>query len=72
MTQNQKTLQEMTADEAYVFILGDPSAHTWLQAFLWRAWQMDPVDASNDADIAAMVLTKRCDELAERLGIPSA
>ncbi len=71
MTQNEKPLQEMTADEAYVFILEDPAAHYWLKETLEEAWQLDPVDASNDADILAMVLTKKCDELSERLGIPS-
>ena len=61
----------MTADEAYVFILADPSAHYWLKGALFGAWQLDPVDASNDADVLAMVLTKKCDELFEQLGIPS-
>ncbi len=67
-----KPLAEMSADEAYIFILGDPTAHHWLKDALFAAWHLDPVDASNDADVMAMVLTKKCDELSERLGIPSA
>ncbi len=64
-------IESLSSDESYAFILTDPTASYWLKGALFRVWQRDPVDALNDAEILVSVLTKKCDELSERQGIPS-
>ncbi len=58
--------EHLSAEESYKHILADLGAHYWLKGALFRAWQMDPVDAADDAFILNLVLRKRCDELLRR------
>ena len=45
-----------------VQVLADPSASFWLKQTLTLALSRDPVDAANDAELAARLLDKRCRE----------
>ena len=44
-------------------ILGDPAASFWIKQALKTALARDPVDAANDADVLAEVLSQRCSRL---------
>lgn len=44
-------------------ILRDPAASFWIKQALQTALQRDPVDAANDAEVLAKVLSHRCSHL---------
>lgn len=56
MCQEIESADGPTIDE----ILADPAASFWLKAALRSALLRDPVDAANDADVLARVLSDRC------------
>lgn len=41
-------------------VLEDPSTSFWLRAALLSCLSRDPVDAANDAEVLALLLTERC------------
>lgn len=43
-------------------ILADPSASFWLKDALKGALKIDPVDAANQAELLALVLSNRADK----------
>ncbi len=47
-------------------ILGDPCSSGWIKAALESALLRDPVDAANDAEVLARVLSHRCERLLSR------
>ena len=44
-------------------VLADPAASFWLKTALRSALCRDPVDAANDAEILALMLDERCDQI---------
>jgi hypothetical protein len=44
-------------------VLADPAASSWLKTALRSALCRDPVDAAHDAEILALVLEERCDQI---------
>jgi len=44
-------------------VLADPAASFWLKTALRSAMCRDPVDAAHDAEILALVLEERCDQI---------
>ena len=44
-------------------IMTDPTASNWLKRALGEALLLDPVDAANEAEILALVLSERADSL---------
>lgn len=44
-------------------LLDSPGTSHWLREALSKAVERDPVDAANDAEVLAELLTRRCDEL---------
>jgi len=43
--------------------LHDPAASYWLKNSLRSALSRDPVDAANDAEVLARLLSERCQEI---------
>jgi len=41
-------------------VLDDPAVSLWLKAALRSALSRDPVDATNDSDVLARLLDRRC------------
>ncbi len=56
----------MTNNERIRAILADRAASRWLVSALAGALVRDPVDAANDAEVLAVVLAKRCEDVNER------
>ena len=44
-------------------VLVDPAASFWLKTALSSALCRDPVDAAHDAEILALMLDERCDQI---------
>ena len=44
-------------------ILGDPTTSNWMKRALTEALLLDPVDAANEAEVLALVLSERADNL---------
>ena len=57
MTQNDSDKQTgLTIQQ----VINDATSSTWIKTSLIAALHRDPVDAANDADILAHLLSKRC------------
>jgi hypothetical protein len=50
-------------------ILGDPAASFWIKEALRSALARDPVDAANDAEVLAELLSSRCGRLLNAMKI---
>jgi hypothetical protein len=53
----------MPSDDEIRQILSGPGTSTWLKNALTTALDRDPVDAVNDAELLAMVLGHRADQI---------
>lgn len=53
-------------------VMADPATSFWLKDALQRALQRDPVDAAQDAQVLANILSKRADQLLASHGITNA
>jgi hypothetical protein len=53
----------MPSDDEIRQILSGPGTSTWLKNALTSALDRDPVDAVNDAELLAMVLGHRADQI---------
>jgi hydrogenase maturation factor len=48
-------------------ILDDPTASNWIKRALTEALNLDAVDMANDAEVLALLLSARADNLADNL-----
>jgi hypothetical protein len=53
----------MPSDDEIRQILNGPGTSTWMKVALTTALNRDPVDAVNDAELLAMVLGHRADQI---------
>lgn len=53
----------MPSDDEIRAVLSGPGTSTWLKNALTAALDRDPVDAANDAELLAMVLGHRADQI---------
>jgi hypothetical protein len=57
---------DMPSDEEIRKILKEPGTSNWMKLALSTALPRDPVDAANDAELLAIVLSERARKIGER------